>query len=341
MDESIFGLGVGSDLGPGVLDAHDGVLVAGLVAEDGRARDDGVAAGGDHLVGVSRADTAVDLDPGVDTLGLAHFPELADLVQLALDELLPAKAGVDRHDEDQVGDIQDVLDRRERGGGVKNDAGLAAQVLDLVQGAVQVDGRAALGVDRDDIGTGLGKVGDPQLGLDNPAEVWWGGSSPTAPESTSTSPWIRVYSHQVDIKGLVGVGADGIDDQGADRDVGDEPAVHHIDVDPVATGLINGLDLRGRRKAVQAILSNSTAGDAPPESFKEMGHRWERNPPTIGASTAPQGKRVIACLKSSKCGATLRTRCRETIHTGGGAIWQKIAAFRRRSLLNRPLSRTL
>ena len=55
------------------------------------------------------------------------------MTHLVLDELLPAEAGVDAHDEHQVDDGQQVLDLGERGGGVEHHAGLAAQVLDLQQ----------------------------------------------------------------------------------------------------------------------------------------------------------------------------------------------------------------
>ena len=54
----------------------------------------------------------------------------------------------------------------------------------------------------------------------------------------------RHGTHQVAVQGLVGHGAQGIDNQRADGDVGHEAPVHHVDVDPVAPGIINGLDLR-------------------------------------------------------------------------------------------------
>jgi hypothetical protein len=46
------------------------------------------------------------------------------------------------------------------------------------------------------------------------------------------------------IQDLVGDRADGLNYQGADGDVGHKASIHHIDVHPVATSLVNGLDLR-------------------------------------------------------------------------------------------------
>ena len=72
-------------------------------------------------------------------------------------------------------------------------------------------------MDGDDVGTGLGEVCNAELGLDN---------------------------HQVTIQGLVSHGTQGIYHEWPDGDVGDKPAVHDVDVDPIAAGLIDGLDLQ-------------------------------------------------------------------------------------------------
>jgi hypothetical protein len=53
----------------------------------------------------------------------------------------------------------------------------------------------------------------------------------------------RRRTHQVDVEDLVGDGAQRLHDQWANRDVGHEAAVHHVDVDPVAASLVNGADL--------------------------------------------------------------------------------------------------
>ena len=65
-------------------------------------------------------------------------------------------------------------------------------------------------------GPRLGEVGDAELGL---------------------------HDHEVAVQHLVGDGAEGLDHEGTDGDVGHEAAVHHVDVDPLGAGLVGGLDL--------------------------------------------------------------------------------------------------
>ena len=88
--------------------------------------------------------------------------------------------------------LSHLLDRRQRRARVQHDARFDAQVFDGVDDAVQVDGGRLLGVDRDDVGPGLGKVGDALLGF---------------------------HDHEVGVQHGVGQGADGVDDEGADGDV--------------------------------------------------------------------------------------------------------------------------
>lgn len=74
-------------------------------------------------------------------------------------------------------------------------------------------------MDGDDVSAGLGEVGHAEL---------------------------RLHNHQVAVEGLVGDWAEGVNHQGADGDVGHEAAVHDVDVDPVAAGLVNGLHLEAQ-----------------------------------------------------------------------------------------------
>ena len=69
---------------------------------------------------------------------------------------------------------------------------------------------------RDDIGTGLGEVRHTELGLHN---------------------------HEMAIQHFVSDGAESIHNQRANGDVGDKTTIHDINVDPIATGLVNCLDL--------------------------------------------------------------------------------------------------
>jgi hypothetical protein len=209
--------GLSHDLGSGLggLDTVDGLSVV-LGAEDGRTSDDGIGTSLDDLVGVGGADTAVNLDPGVDPALVAHLLQATNLLNLRFDELLATEARVDGHDEDKVDDIKDLLDLRKRGARVKDNTGVTTKILDLVHGTVQVDGGGILTVDGNDVGTSLGEVRDTLLGLDD---------------------------HKVTVEDLVRDRANRVDHERADGDVGDEAAIHHIDVDPLGTSLVDGLNL--------------------------------------------------------------------------------------------------
>ena len=67
------------------------------------------------------------------------------------------------------------------------------------------------------------------------------GEGPDLGEVSHTE--LRLHNHQVAVKDLVGGRADSLHNHRANGDVGDESAVHHIDVDPIASSGVNGLDL--------------------------------------------------------------------------------------------------
>ena len=86
-----------------------------------------------------------------------------DLVELRLDELLAAEARVDRHDEDHVEILQELLNHREARARIQRDTRLAPGSLDLLHDAVAVLSR--LDVEGDDVGTGLSKGLNLRLGM--------------------------------------------------------------------------------------------------------------------------------------------------------------------------------
>lgn len=55
---------------------------------------------------------------------------------------------------------------------------------------------------------------------------------------------LGLHNHQVAVKDLVGGGADGLNNEGANGDVRNESPVHYINVDPIAARSIDSLDLR-------------------------------------------------------------------------------------------------
>ena len=97
---------------------------------------------------------------------------------------------------------------------IERDAGLLAERADRLQRAMQM--RAGLGMHRDVIAAGLGE------GL----EIG-----------------IARRDHQMRVEDLLGVRAHRLDDVGAEGNVGDEMPVHHVEMDPVGAGGIDGADL--------------------------------------------------------------------------------------------------
>ena len=76
--------------------------------------------------------------------------------------------------------------------------------------------RPRLGMDGDDVGAGLGE--GLEEGIDR-------------------------RDHQMDVERLGGVRPQRLHHRRADGEVGDEMAVHHVDMDPVGAGLVDRADL--------------------------------------------------------------------------------------------------
>ncbi len=193
--------------------AADGVDVGfvGAALENGGAGDQHVGAGGDDVGGVGGGDAAVDLD--VDRAAANQRAHRGDLVELRLDEALAAEAGIDRHDQHEIDQVDDVLQRGDRRAGIERDAGLLAERADRLQRAVHV--RTGLDMHGDDVGAGFGE--GIQIG-------------------------IARRDHQMHVEALLADRADRLHHARADRDVGHEMAVHDIDMDPVGAGGLDATD---------------------------------------------------------------------------------------------------
>ncbi len=96
-------------------------------------------------------DAAVDADD--DGAVPDHGAEFADLLQLAVQERLAAKAGVNRHDQDLVDVIQHRRDHDGGGARIERHAGSGAKGADKLDRAMQM--RPGFGVDGNMVGTGL------------------------------------------------------------------------------------------------------------------------------------------------------------------------------------------
>ena len=165
---------------------------------------------------------AVHFDSKCQAELAADFGQPADLVERKGDEFLPAEAGIHAHDENVVDHGEDFCDEIDARGRVEDNARLHAVVKDHLERAVQV--RAGLVVDADPVGARLGKGGDVIVG---------------------------VIDHQVAVEGQ----ARGLAQAGhhgrADCHIGDEVAVHDIDVDDRAAAALGRGNLIGQMGKVR------------------------------------------------------------------------------------------
>lgn len=130
------------------------------------------------------------------------------------DELLPAKAGVDGHHQQQVDVVEHVADGVQGRCGVERKARARAEVADVPQGALQV--RRALGVH----GEERRARADEGLGVA-----------------------VRVLNHEVDVQRQGTDRVHGADHVRAKGDVGNEPAVHDVHVQEIGPGGLHAAGL--------------------------------------------------------------------------------------------------
>ena len=143
-----------------------------------------------------------------------HPAQAGDLVDLAVDELLPAETGVHRHHQHHVAQVQQVFDRLDRGAGVQRDPGPFARRTDRLQGAVRM--RPGLDMGGDHVGPRLG------IGLDIGVDR---------------------RDHQMHVHDRLDMRAERLDRRGAEGQVRHEMPVHHVDMDPVGALRLDGADL--------------------------------------------------------------------------------------------------
>mmetsp|Transcript_28630 Transcript_28630/g.48893 ORF Transcript_28630/g.48893 Transcript_28630/m.48893 type:complete len:338 (+) Transcript_28630:264-1277(+) len=209
-------LGESSALGVRELGAHgvDGLLVVGRV-EDGAARDEHVDARLRNLLDVLHAHAAVDLEGDVVARLVDELARLLRLRQRGGDEGLAAEARVDRHEQDDVHLVHDVLEAVERGGRVEDEPRLAARRAHELQRAVDV--RGGLRVEGDVVSARVRKVADDPVDRRN---------------------------HQVDINRLLdAVVLKRLANQWADGQVGHEMVVHDIEVNYIGASRHHVLNL--------------------------------------------------------------------------------------------------
>ena len=163
------------------------------------------------------SNASVDLDAKVKPHFFTEFGEMGDLVEGKREKLLAAEAGIDAHDEDMVHHWKDFHEGVDWSGGIDDYGRLHSVAGDLLEGPVQV--AADLLMDGHHVGAGFGEVDDEVVG---------------------------VFDHHVAIERKPGDGAEGLDHGRAEGDVGDEVAVHDVDVDDGAAAALGCGDFVGQ-----------------------------------------------------------------------------------------------
>jgi len=208
--------GAGQGAGAGRLQEFADVFADVAVAEDGVSGDEQVGTGSHDVGHGGEIDATVDFDAIREAARLAYARKGFNLAQRTLDEVLSAKAGIYRHHQDVMDDVEDFVERPDRSGRINDYRRLASVRADQVQRAVEM--HAGFLMDGNPVGAGL------REGLD---EI------------------VGILNHQVTVKRDAGNGfAKRGDYRRADRDVGDEVAIHDVDVKNRAAGVDGGLSLR-------------------------------------------------------------------------------------------------
>ena len=130
------------------------------------------------------------------------------------DEGLFAESGMDGHDENEIGLIEERYEFFDRGLGVDGDPHLQSLFSYLLYRGMEVP--FGFAVDGDGVAPRVGEGVDVSDG---------------------------VVDHEVRIEESVRVSSDGLDHGRSERYVGDEHPVHNIEVDPVRAGLVCPGDL--------------------------------------------------------------------------------------------------
>ena len=143
-----------------------------------------------------------------------HRSDGLDLGENIGQKALTTESRIDAHDQDEVDVGQHVLQHALVGMRIETDPGSLSALANLRQGSLEV--RTRFGVDGDYICARVGICIDGALWLDN---------------------------HQVHIHRFGGRPCSRLHHGWADREVGNEAAIHHVNVDPVGSSRLNGSDL--------------------------------------------------------------------------------------------------
>jgi hypothetical protein len=128
--------------------------------ENGRAGDDGGGAGGDYPSGCRHVFSAIDFDDRMQIARGAHLSYPTNLGQHFREEGLAAEPRINGHYQNHIAEMQDVFYGVWWRRGIEHHAGAFSKLAGLGQGAVEVNCRAGLGLDKQVICPRLGKVAE-------------------------------------------------------------------------------------------------------------------------------------------------------------------------------------
>jgi hypothetical protein len=167
--------------------------------------------------GRAAGDSAIDLEVDGATRPVDHVAYRSDLGEDLRQKGLTAKAGIDAHDEHKVACPDDVANRLLAGRRIEDDPGALAQVVNVLDGAIQVGG--GFDMHAEHVGPRLGEVIEVLLRLDD---------------------------HQMHVDPQSRCGSNGFHDRWTDGDVRNEASVHDVDVNPIGASGLDRANLLGQ-----------------------------------------------------------------------------------------------
>src|SRR5260370_14551399 len=188
-----------------VFKPRDGLCYALLLIVDSGTCYQQIGSGFDYQRSGCLVDTAIDFDIAVEAAFGNHLAQADDFGQRFGDELLAAEAGVNGHDKHHVDQGEYIFEQEDGRRRVERTRCTFARYFDLLDDAVQV--QANLLVNDNHVGSGLREILDVSFGVGN---------------------------HQVGFERQPGAAARRLDDHWSHRNIGDEMAVHNIDLDALA-----------------------------------------------------------------------------------------------------------
>ena len=191
------------------------------MGEDGAAGDQQFGAGFDDVGYGFQIYSTIYFNAEIEFAFCAHACQGGNFVQGIGDEFLAAEAGIHAHDQDVVDEVEDFGEGFDGRGGIEDYTGLAAVRSDQVEGAIEMD--AGFLVHGDPVGAGFRKFGDEEVGI---------------------------FDHEMAIERNFELLAERANDGRADGEVGDEVAVHDVEVEDGAAAVDGLLGFGGELREI-------------------------------------------------------------------------------------------